>query len=394
MTIKQYFVPEALWDQVIAIEATAGQRVAPQKAGTYRAIAGMLAPGTLSIADHFARPFHERSVWNRPLAQAPSKSYQALSVFAGFDIGLGNWFGTAVPVFRAMQTDREVRVLHADTWWNVSQGTWKQTANTAAQETAIRATARNAFPFPYHPYLTKTANASGGLRVLPAVYDQRTDPVVLPLKIRTPSGVHPTVNPDGHMVVFQPDGRIFECFGAIVLGNGDIVCTTYKMLDPALGGDGWQNGVRASMVPVTAGLIRKHEVAAGVIPHALAAVVGAQALKVNALVAPALALDKGALSERPPYSGPLPMGTRLALPPGTVIAALRLAHPLSPMIATAMRDYGIILVDRGGSNGLTLIPQHGVVGLDWTQAFSTDLAVLLAQLRQVTTASADYFVSG
>jgi hypothetical protein len=47
---KQYFIPTAIFSQVIEVDATAGVGVAPAIAGDYRAIAGVLAAGTLTVS--------------------------------------------------------------------------------------------------------------------------------------------------------------------------------------------------------------------------------------------------------------------------------------------------------------------------------------------------------
>lgn len=51
MTIKQYFIPNALFGDVIEVEAAEGVGVAPSVPGTYRAVAGVLAAGTLTVEE-------------------------------------------------------------------------------------------------------------------------------------------------------------------------------------------------------------------------------------------------------------------------------------------------------------------------------------------------------
>lgn len=54
--IKQYFIPTGIFSQVIEVDAAAGVGVAPATNGTYRAIAGVLADGTLTVATDTTAP--------------------------------------------------------------------------------------------------------------------------------------------------------------------------------------------------------------------------------------------------------------------------------------------------------------------------------------------------
>lgn len=182
--------------------------------------------------------------------------------------------------------------------------------------------------------------------------------------------------------MFQPDGRAFEAFGAIILSDGTIVCSTYKVSSSSSAGDGWQNGVRASMVPVCAGLMRAAEVKANAIRHAIAIVMPPKTLHTS-WTYPALSFDRGALRESPSYSGPFPMGSRFALPAGTDIAGLSLQTAFGAAVALATRDYGLILVDRGGS-GCTLMVEDQVADLAYSWSVQSDLNKLVKLLRYVT----------
>lgn len=48
--IRQYFIPESIWPQVVAIDAAENVAVQPSQVGQYRAIAGVLADGVLTIS--------------------------------------------------------------------------------------------------------------------------------------------------------------------------------------------------------------------------------------------------------------------------------------------------------------------------------------------------------
>lgn len=120
-------------------------------------------------------------------------------------------------------------------------------------------------PLPQSPTTRTSFGAKATPTAVRASYDARANPGSPPLQIRCPAGVCPTAGSDGHIVIAQPDGTVFEACCAVILSSGPIVCPTCKITSPARGGDGWQNGVRASLIPVHAGLIRKDEVTAGLI---------------------------------------------------------------------------------------------------------------------------------
>jgi hypothetical protein len=114
------------------------------------------------------------------------------------------------------------------------------------------------------------------------------------------------------------------------------------------------------MLPSFAGLIRTGELRDGRIPHALAAQVPASMLK-RAFVWPAYAIDRDA-----GYSGTLPMGALLAIPPSVDVDDLGLS-PLGKVVAHAAQDYGVYVVDRGGS-GSTILPSTATLTSSGTRA--------------------------
>lgn len=287
--------------------------------------------------------------------------FSTVQGLSAYPVGLSSWLapdGVSVPLYWAVPADRSVRVLyHADAWSLLASGKVHPAGNPPDVEAHIRAGASTVFPFSYHPYVSQ----SGREFRLPREYApilrnaDGTAPVV-----RSPVGVRSSGNADGHMVIFQPDGRAFEAFAAILLSDGTIVCASYQITDSAGAGDGRQNGVTASMIPVYAGLVRKVELDAGLIDHAMKIVVPASLLATE-FVYPALAFDRGALTEDPPYSGTLPMGTRLAIPKDVDLLRLKLRSQVGKLVAQAAQRHGFIITDRGG-RGITLITEAGVGG--------------------------------
>src|SRR5262249_12278466 len=122
-------------------------------------------------------------------------------------------------------------------------------------------------------------------------------------------------------------------------------------------GTGWWNGRRASMLPSFAGLIRKGEISRGRIPHALA-IQAPPAMLTQAAVWPAATFDRNS-----GYSGTVPMGSLLAIPPDVDIESLGLSTN-GRVIAQAAQDYGVYVVDRGGS-GIGFLAELGDPEIRW-----------------------------
>ena len=134
-----------------------------------------------------------------------------------------------------------------------------------------------------------------------------------------PAGACPSPDSDGLMAVFQPDGWVIDIYAGVVLSSGEVMGTMASWIDARGDGTGWWNGRRASMLPSFAGLIRKGEIADGRIPHALAMQLPKQLLKREA-VWPAYAFDRDS-----GYSGTVPMGALLAIPPSVDMTQLGLS---------------------------------------------------------------------
>jgi hypothetical protein len=103
---------------------------------------------------------------------------------------------------------------------------------------------------------------------------------------------------------------------------------------------GTASGCREASVPLAAGLVRPEEIAAGLIPHAL--VFGNDGRNgYDQFVYPAASgCDDG---NGPDGDGVLPMGARLQLKPETDTSGLT---PAAQVVAQALKDYGMILVDE------------------------------------------------
>lgn len=344
------------------------------------------AIGAAVGANYFTRPFASNSAWNVAI---PSHAIrQSLPLFGALTGNLSSWepntYRGSVTVYQASESDPLRNVRYANTWANLNSGTWKHVGNTTQVEADIMAASSVTFPYPYSTYASQVA----GTPTMPAAYRKLINPASDAKQIRSPSIPVVTYGTDGQLVIYQPDGSVFESYATIVLSDGTIVCMFYNMTDPAGAGDGWENGTAASMLPIYGGLIRQADLNAGVINHALHLGLPAGSLALD-FVHPALAFDTGALSESPPYSGIVPMGARLALPATTDINTL-CSTAEGRLIAAAFKTYGGIVVDRGGSSQMMIKLEEGASHASfpniatWHSGTQADLDAIIDNLQIVS----------
>lgn len=388
---------DAATSAVVTVKATNSGGTAEQKFQVTVEAPETGEPGI--SADTFRDPTRADSAWRMPLASMSKKNYASAPELQSLAFTYSFWAGVETPIYKAGSADKLVNVYYCDTWMKLYENKWQRWGNTDAVEAEIRAAAKPLFAAPYHQYVTTVASADGNAQTLPASYDPRVNPATPPLKIRAPLGMTTHASTDSVLVVWQPDGTVFESYASIVMKNGDIMCWTYKITDPSLGGDGWQNGTRASMVPLYAGVIRKHEwdvaeaagqmaegtakeaALAAAIPHAIG-FYGPAGILANRAVHPAVTVDRGALRESPAYSGANPMGARFALPAGFEVRGMGLTTPQGRAVAYALLKYGMIIVDRGGS-GVCLFTEKAInVSYEWK--YQSDLHQIRLALQKVT----------
>jgi hypothetical protein len=336
-------------------------------------------------------PFDATSVWNVPIPA--TASFLPVASIGNFPTGLSSWLvsdGVSISIYRAAQNDPVYRVsYHPDTWTPLSKGDWKTSGNDVGAEATILTGSSARFPFDYHPYVSQ----SGRSLLLPRdVNPIVTGPDGTPPLVKGPTPLKPTDNADGHLVIYQPGGRVFESYGTIVLSSGVIVCETYQFTDPTLAGDGFQNGVTASLIPVYAGLVTVADLLSGEINHAIKIVAPAGLLEAD-FTYPALSFDRAALTQIPPYSGVLPMGARLAMPPGFDLTSLHLKTSVGRMISRAAKKYGMIITDQGGA-GITIIVEAGMpTTYRWSRDADVDVHAIIGALQRVVIPSEAYSTS-
>ncbi len=364
---------------VLAVTAVAGPYAPVPAVGAERRAA---ARATTAVRDWRVWPFSRRSPWNHPIGSAAQ--YAAVPRLTAFPIGINYEERWTASIAIATAGDPMATMLFSPNWGRHSTWTFldrggKNCGNSAATERSLLYYAAPGLPPTEGNYYSTISTPYDSRWLLPSSYhaasrDYRS-------AFHLPPGVCPSPDSDGLLAVFQPDGWVIDIYAAVRLSNGDVIGTMASWINVRGDGTGWWNGRRASMLPSFAGLIRAGEIAAGRIPHALAAQVPAQLLKEEA-VWPAYAFDRDS-----GYSGSLPMGALLAIPPWVDIANLDLS-PYGQTIARAAQDYGVYIVDRGGE-GITILAELGDPDIRWDRAGSDppwwkDLLIIRDHLQRVT----------
>jgi hypothetical protein len=173
--------------------------------------------------------------------------------------------------------------------------------------------------------------------------------------LRTPTNAAPDTQADGTLAVID-GAQAVEMWQARKLSNGNWTASAAVLTD--LTGRGFYDsyhGIRAGGMSALGGLIRRDELLALNIPHALAIAVQPLALNRNApggkaWVWPASWAD-GTTNPGGSYStgGNLHMGSLLAIPPSVRLDTLGLS-PQGLAIARALQDYGAYISETGGGN--------------------------------------------
>lgn len=350
-----------------------------------------------------ARPFSQDGPWNRLIPD--NATYAAIgSGWATLPWGIQSQGGGGdafnVTPYQATTSDPLYNLRYYETWTNTKNGVWLRTGNSLATENQIIAASATSFPHNINPYSTTVATVGKAQTLPPAgTFNPFTNPGTLPAQVRVPANAVPASGSDGHLCIIQPDGRLFECYGAIKITQATptIVTVRYHHIDISLQGDGWSNGLTASMCSVLAGTMRNSEIdytrESGtpiVIPHAIKVAVPGDYLATSPIDYPALAIDISALSDAPVYNGPnaLPMGTRLALPKNINIDTARTwsTWPLGKAIAVCCQRYGFIITDRGGG-GMTLYNETGATSEHLTGykvSLTEDVRWVMQNMMRVT----------
>jgi hypothetical protein len=168
-------------------------------------------------------------------------------------------------------------------------------------------------------------------------------------EVPIPRGADPSVDPDGHMVVWQPrTNKMWEFWKARRASDGWHASYGGAMSDMSTDPGyfprtpGW--GASATGLPLLGGLIRIAELHAGNIPHALS--IGIPDPRAGVYAWPAQRTDG---TSADPLS--LPEGTRLRIDPSVDLSNLAMS-PFVRMLASAAQRYGIFVTDRSSDVSL------------------------------------------
>lgn len=327
-------------------------------------------------------PFSRRSPWNYPIGSgaqyAPVPRLSECPIGFNYD---GRW---TTSIVIATPEDPSVSMLFSPNWgytssWSFLDRGHRNCGNSLASEQYLRRYSTPSPPPTAMNYYSTVAAANDHHWQPPQSFHPAADN--WRGQFLLPAGACPSPDSDGLMAVFQPDGWVIDIYATVVLSSGQVVGTMASWIDARGDGTGWWNGRRASMLPSFAGLIRKGEIANGRIPHALALQLPPDMLKREA-VWPAYAFDRDS-----GYSGTVPMGALLAIPPAVDVEQLGLSRP-GRVIAHALQDYGAYVVDRGGK-GITILSELGDDDIQWSArdnepAWWKDLQTIRDQLQRVT----------
>ena len=332
--------------------------------------------GECQAASSFDRPFSTSSPWNTQIDV--EAQFQPTTALDGFIPGLSTfgWAAGGPAIWRATENDPLITLFfHRDGYLNTiyKNGTWQRTNNTAEIEAEIMAGVDQEWlGYEANSYSSQSPTAY----VLPDSFKERMD-YYWSLEAHVPAIAIPSLDIDGHMAVWQPNGSVLEIYSAIVLSNGDVVAGFVSYTFPCGLGDGYASGRRASMIPNYAGVLRSGELTTGNIRHALAVGLGQWALTAG-FVAPATAFDRNASA----YAGTLKMGSLLAIPSDVDIDALGLRTNEGRAIAEAAQTFGLYVVDSTPSNEFVIfVDENANDGPGWSFYLESDLRIVLDVLQ-------------
>ena len=317
------------------------------------------------------RPFTSLSPWNHPIGT--NAHYNSLPELDRLGIVINYHDHWTCGVYAAKKTDRVGRLFfRKDTWRKLHQGL-PNSGNSATVEESLRRGALEDPPLPANYYSTVTPGSSKPS--WPRDFHRATD-FYYSRTFHIPLGAVPSPDSDGYIAISQPNGWVLDCYSAVVLANGDIVCGMGSYVNALGEGTGWSNGRRASMLPSFAGLLRDGEITSGDIKHALVCQISRLVLAETAMW-PASAWDTNSR-----YRGSLPMGALLAIPQTIKVDALPLTA-LGKVLAHALQNYGVYVADRGGDGGMTILAELRAKDIRWSKQ-DHDLNVIKSHLRWVS----------
>lgn len=324
--------------------------------------------------------------WTTPLAARSAVRFAQVNLASLSNPCFSAWpGGGCCSVYTAAPTDPLVNLFYfgngVNAYANLTSGAWKNWGNTTAVETAIRANGEQLWGrLPYNNYSVGTTWGSD-----PQNYTARTASSGWSTWARVPSVARPDPTPDGHMAVVQPNGSVLNTFATIVMANGDLFTQSVSFVDATNTMVGNAMGMRASMIPSHAGIVRQGEMTATAIPHVLALIMGPSGITLANPRYPAFALDRAL-----PYTGgtgtSVPMGTTLGIPPSVNLTTAGLTTAAGSKVAHAMQTYGGVLVDTAGASTWGICSETLATDIPaWSGPLATDLGIIRGLCQVVST---------
>ena len=212
---------------------------------------------------------------------------------------------------------------------------------------------------------------------------------------RWPADVVPASGGDGHADIVDTVSGIVHSFYQLRKTNGRWTATMYgwSRIDGPGWGDGghWSQGARASGVPSSGGLIRKHEINDGAAnyQHALAMSLPGQSLANGisspSYIAPATTADNHAAT----YTGAIPLGARMMLPASFDTSTIK--NAALRKIANTLKIYGAFVIDGNYDTAYGIYVENGggfnLMPNNWDNEVVKSLETIRAAMRQVKGAS-------
>ena len=206
-----------------------------------------------------------------------------------------------------------------------------------------------------------------------------------------PAGVNGASGSDGHADIVDTQTGIVHSFFQLRWVGGKWTATMYSWtrVDGRGWGDAvhWSQGARASGVPPSGGLIRRHEIDDGAeyYKHALAMALPSQSLANGvtqpSYVFPATTADSTAHLN----TGQIPLGTRMMLPASFDHQSI--TSPALRKIANTLKVYGAMVVDRTYDVAFGIYVENGanftLMPNGWNTGVVADLERIRAALRPV-----------
>lgn len=333
--------------------------------------------------DIFEQPFTSTSPWNYPIGDGAI--YEDIPNISNIDGGINYGGAWTTGIYKATESDRKARlyIYKFDTMWEfLSTGNlyyWTEDGEEKVIskddpniENIFREYSQALPRTVCNSYSTVVQSPPGEWTPPSDIRDITSD---WPENIYVPENAVVSPDTDAHIAIYQPNGFVMEAYNAVILSNGDIVAAIASFTDPQSEGTGYQNGRTASLLPNYAGKIRKGEISKGEIPHALCITVP-RAMLTPQIVWPAYAFDM-----HDEYSGTIPMGSLLAIPPTVDIKSLGLSE-IGEIIAAAAQDHGLYVMDRGG-DGITIQAELGNEEIETPEIYY-DITTIVHNLQRIT----------